>query len=250
MLKQIRILFILLTSLCLCEQAHSFMNIESLRSLESQGLVGSLGLRISGATGNTDKIMGSVSTNNGYLSDQREILALANYRYGESRGEKDTNTGSVHLRHTRHYQEIPDIEVFTQWQFDEFAKLNSRPLAGVGIRESLLETKNQFLYLGLGGFYERQDREGSPNKSSTRINSYLSYLNRANKNVEASVVVYYQPDAAKTQDARVNGEAGLEFALSTKTTFSTSMSLSYDTRPPEGVATTDVTYFSGLHFRY
>lgn len=237
-------------ALSVCGQGHAFMNIESLRNLEENGLVGSLGFRVSGATGNTDKIMGSVSTNNGYLSKEREILALASYRYGESRGEKDTNTGSVHLRHTRHYQTIPDIEVFTQWQFDEFAKLNSRPLAGAGLRESLLKSEDQFLYLGLGAFYERQDREDSPDKNSTRFNSYLSYLNRVNKNVEATIVLYYQPDAAKTQDARVNSEAGFEFALTSKTTFSSSVNLSYDSRPPEGVATTDVTYFSGLHFRY
>jgi hypothetical protein len=226
------------------------MNIESLRNLEQQGLVGSLGFRLSGTTGNTDKLMGSVSTTNGYLSEKREVLVLASYRYGQSRGEKDTNTGSVHLRHTRHYKDIPDIEVFTQWQFDEFAKLNSRPLAGAGLRESLIKTQNQFLYLGLGAFYERQDREDSPDKNATRINSYLSYLNRVNKNVEASVVLYYQPDASKTQDARVNADAGFEFALSSKTTFSSSLNLSYDSRPPEGVTTTDVTYFSGLHFRY
>lgn len=231
-------------------QAHSFMNIESLRNLEKQGLVGSLGLRISGATGNTDKITGSVSTSNGYLSDEREILAMASYRYGQSRGEKDTNAGSVHLRHTRHYSDIPDIEIFTQWQFDEFAKLNSRPLAGFGLRKSLIKKENQFLYLGLGAFYERQDREDSADKNSTRINSYISYLNRVNKNVEASVVLYYQPDATETEDARVNADAGLEFALSKATTFSTSMGLTYDSRPPQGVASTDVIYFSGLHFRY
>lgn len=242
--------FIAFSFLFFSGHVFAFMNIESLRNLEEKGLVGSLGFRVSGATGNTDKIMGSASTTNGYLSEKREVLALASYRYGQSRGEKDTNTGSVHLRHTRHYDQIPDVEVFTQWQFDEFARLNLRSLAGAGLREAIFKTDEQFLYFGLGAFYERQDREDSADKNSTRINSYISYLNRLHKNVEASVVVYYQPDAAKTQDARINADAGLEFDLTQKISFSTSVSFTYDSRPPEGVASTDIIYFSGLHFRY
>lgn len=239
--------------LCLLFFSHSsfsFINIETLRQQNQDGFLGSAGLRISGSTGNTNKVTGSVSTLNAYLSEKREILALADYRYGASRGTKDTNNGRFHLRHTHLLKNFSDVETFAQYQFDEFRKLNSRGLAGANLRTSLFKSEKQYLNLGTGLFYERQDRAIGSDKNDTRINAYLSYVYQSSENFEAYLVAYYQPVLSRTQDARVNGDTGIEFKLSSKVSLTQQVQLSYDNDPPQGVFTTDVIYFSGLSIRY
>lgn len=214
------------------------------------GHVGSTGLRLAGSTGNTSKVTGSLSTLNAYLSSKREVLALADYRYGASRGEKDTNNGRFHLRHTHILPSFSDVETFVQYQFDEFRRLNSRSLGGVNLRTELFKTEKQFLYIGTGLFYERQDRKDSPDKNDTRLNSYLSYVYKSSELLQASLVTYYQPVINRTEDAMINADASIEFKLSSSLSLSQQIQLSYDNRPPVGVLTTDVLYFTGITLRY
>lgn len=236
--------------LLLTKPAFSFINIETLRQNNKDGFLGSASLRIAGSTGNTNKVTGSLSTINAYLSDEREILALADYRYGASRGSKDTNNGRFHLRHTHIFQSFSDLETFVQYQFDEFRKLNSRGLSGANLRTSLLKTETQFLNLGSGLFYERQDRAVGADKNDVRVNAYLSYVYQKKDLFDAYLVVYYQPVLRRTQDARVNADTGIEFKLSSRISLSQQVQISYDNDPPRGVLTTDVVYFSGLSIRY
>lgn len=230
--------------------SEAFINIESLRQSNQVGLLGSVGFRVSGEIGNAEKFTGTINTIDGYLTEKREILIIADYGYGRSFGQRNRNDGRLHLRHTRKYDDFPDVETFAQSQFNEFTRLRNRSLAGANLRFQLFRDEHKFLYLGTGAFYEKQDRESSPNRDGVRANIYISYLYKLERNLEASITGYYQPYVNEFSDYWVNSNAGLEYFFRRSLSFRTEVNVSVDGNAPDGVKSTDIKYLTGFNFRY
>jgi putative salt-induced outer membrane protein YdiY len=242
---------IILLSFFIINSAHAFMNIESVRQSQKDGLLGQVGFRLSGAAGNTDKIGGAVSNLTAYKTDHREILFLAAYEYGESLKVKNTNKGHVHLRHGIKQRKYFIWEQFVQAQFDEFRKLNLRALAGGGARFRVFKISETTLYGGVGAFYEHEkldDNEGK--EDTTRANLYVSYLQKVAPNLVLSFINYYQPSFEDLKDFRFISDLGFEFKLTEKLSFKIDLTLSHDSEPPRGVKTTDFTYLTGLNYTF
>lgn len=239
------LMFLLFTSV-----GHSFINIESLRQTNEIGHLGSLSFRLSGEIGNAEKVAGQVSLLDGYLTESREIIIIADYGYGQSLGLKSKNDGRLHLRHTKKYEQFPDVELFAQTQFNEFTRLTMRTLVGSGLRFELFNDDSNFFYLGTGFFYEKLVREDSPNKNGVRANLYASYLYRIQKKFETSITIYYQPYLDKPSDFWLNLNFGIDYSISNRLSLSHQVRLTRDSDPPDNIKTTDISYFAGLTFGY
>jgi len=241
-------LFFLLTS---ASPAFAFMNIESIRLANKEGTSGSLGLKLNGQSGNTEKLTSEFNTLTIERSDLNEYLLAGKYRYGESRRIKDTHDGNLHVRYTRYIVNWPAVETFAQTQFNEFKQLKRRDLLGVGLRTLLQRAEANSLYLGTGLFYEHEKFENRfPDEETVRANIYLSFVRTFNAQVSGSVIVYYQPSLEGFGDTRVQVDSGLQVNLAAKLALTLDYDIQYDSQPVPGVAKTDTIYLVGLAYAY
>ncbi len=167
-------LFIILIAL----PAWGFMNIESLRQNLTKGFAGASTLRMNGAQGNTEKILGNFETLNTYVNRRNEYIGIIDYAYGEATSIKDTYNGSLHLRYAHYLWDETAIETFTQFEFDEFTALELRRLFGLGLRFRFYNSKERILSLGTGAFYENEsiDPLVDINQEAVRANIRLVRL--------------------------------------------------------------------------
>lgn len=233
-------------------EAQSFLNIEALRQNRNPGFKGSTGLRLNGSIGNTDKILGNVQTMNAYRTEKREFLMLMSYEYGSSLGVKNSNKGSFHIREARSFEHFPTLELFAQYQFDEFKRLRSRRLLGTGLREAIVEQESFSLFGGFGAFYEWEELKDLLDENQLRSNLYLSLLYKSDQEGRfgASLILYFQPSFRATEDNRLIIDSGLSFRITKSLSYVMNVGLSRDTRPPPNVRRTDITYLTGITWSY
>ena len=239
--------------LALIFQTHStqaFINVESVRLQDSPGIHGKSKAEVNGKSGNSEKFVLSLESTNSYHFGRNELLGLLSYQYGEATKLKNTNKGSVHLRYTRYHLNYLATEYFIQSQFNEFQKLEHRDLLGIGLRSRSVNRENQFLFIGTGLFYEREKLKTLTESDDWRGNFYLSYLYRAKNELELSTILYYQPNLVFFNDFRIRLQLGLEYKLLSFLSIFNSFSLAHDSKPPDEVLPTDISYKFGFIINY
>lgn len=248
--------FLFLILFSIIPQASCFMNIEALRQNTSLGFKGNTGFRINGASGNTDRIVGSISTMNAYQTQKNEFLFLMNYEYGAARDVKNSNKGSSHLRYAYHFDRFPTLEQFIQVQFDEFKRLRSRTLVGLGLRESLWSQPKLTLFVGAGAFHEWERLNEGVNLTSHendwRASFYLSLLYKLDQEdkFQGTLITYFQPQVQALEDNRLIIDHGLRVKINSFIFYNLNLILSRDTRPPMNVRRTDWVYTTGFSVEY
>ncbi len=222
------ILLIILSPLFLLNTAHSFINIESLRQSDELGLLGSLGLKLNGASGNTDKFNSSIGANNIYRNKHNEYLGLLNYSYSEVSNTKNVHKGQIHLRYTTHFPKVFSVEAFTQIQFDDFKSLKYRKLLGLGLRKNLLSSSSQWFSIGMGIFYESEEFEDLTKNILYRYNVYASYKAKLNETSTLTFVNYLQPSVDDIQNIRVKSHFNLKLKIYKNLSLSNDIRYSFD----------------------
>lgn len=230
--------------------ASAFLNIEDVRQNNKDPVAGSLNIDLALQKGNAEKSRAGVQTLNAFNDEENEYLVIGNYKYGESRGTKDQNEGSAHVRYARWFFPYLAGETFIQRSINEFQNLFYRQLYGAGMRYAVFKEENSALYTGAGAFYEDEKLRTGIRNRDTRGNFYVSYLNEISETAMFSLVTYYQPNADDLQDFRLNVTTGLSSAITEKWTMNLSIDLMYDSRPPDGVSTQDTAYTAGLAYKY
>ncbi|MGE0525525.1 MAG: DUF481 domain-containing protein, partial [Bdellovibrionales bacterium] len=214
-----------------CVPAFAFLNVESIRMAAEakEGVTGSLGLKVDGQSGNSEKFASELTTLNLYRRSHSEYLAAGKYRYGESFSRKDAHEGHAHLRYTHDLPSIPPAwESFVQTEFNEFKRLKRRDVYGTGLRFRLSAAgeKDRF-FLGTGAFYEEErftSKAETQDQSTFRGNLYVSYVRALTETVSASVIAYYQPSLTAFSNTRAQLDSGLQVTLSKRL----SLILEYD----------------------
>lgn len=244
MISKILILFLLGSGF----SAHAFINIETLRIEPLDGFTGNLDLTGQFQSGNTDKNILNFSSSNRYHSGEHEVLAIANYRYGESFNKKDTHRGSAHLRYAKELSELLIGELFAQIEFDEFKSLNQRDLFGVSSRFRLINEERFFLFSGLGFFAESEQLKSDTNQENFRGNIYLSGVYKTEQALKASLVVYFQPLWDTLVDHRLNLDFDIESPIYKTLSLVFSYDYQFDNRPPSNVKKYDSTALVGVRW--
>ena len=249
---------LLLLSLLSSRQACAIVNVEqAIIGKTADGIHSSLGLLVSGASGNTDKSAAGLDMLELWQHGEHTEFLQLQYAYGRSRGQTDTDRAFVHLRHRTRVDEDWAAEAFAQTGRDRFARLSQRTLLGAGARLTLFEDEGRAAgYIGLGAFNERevlQARAGTTDELDVRLwrgNSYLILKQQINQHARFSNTLYYQPALSGAADYRVLEQAALLVKLGEQLDLKLSLEIAFDSMPAQTVRKRDVQYSTGLEFSF
>jgi len=245
------ITFVLL--LLLSFNAFAIVKVGNLRFDDSNlGFKGNFNAYISGASGNTDKSSWHLGSNLVWRQSKYINLFLLGYDYGESNREINANKTFAHLRHIRRYNKVFDWELFAQLEQDEFTRLTRRELLGAGLR--FLATENSLIGLGVFRFKEKLDEiPGTTDKLNDdgfRLNSYWSGDYKLNETSSITARFYYQPKIDDIDDTRVLFDGFVDVKVLENLSIKLSIGYTHDSKPPQGVEQTDITYRSGFEYNF
>ena len=248
-MRKLLFFLLLLTPL----QAWAIINAEDLDLVvKGEGVGGKVGFSLSGNSGNSEKVTGEASGRLLRRGGDHTTMFVASYAYGKSRGLRDTNRSFAHLRHRYALDATWAVEAFGQAQQNEFALLKLRTLLGGGLRWS--QQKDGFsLAVGLGSFYEREELKPAANEPVTSLwrgNSYLSLYYALNERIRLQNTLYYQPAWSDVADFRLLDEAALNISLTDTLDLKLVIEIANDSRPPVGIKDSDISYNTGLEYRF
>jgi len=248
------LLFLLLLMLqSLPTQALAIINAEDLNlTRDTDGLAGKFDISAKGSSGNSDKLSGEASGHMIWKHDRHLDMLVGSFSYGRSRGVRDSNKSFVHIRHRYAWNNTWGLEGFAQAQQDEFARLKLRTLIGGGIRWSYRQQGWDW-HIGLGSFYERErlrTTATAPISHLWRGNTYLALRHAFNDRIRIQNTLYYQPAWTDTADYRLLDDAALHIALAENLDLKLVIEVAQDSRPPTGISHTDISYKTGLSFRF
>ncbi len=155
---------------------------------------------------------------------------------------------SAHARWTAMWWKRLGSEVFAQYQYDEFRRLQARVLAGVGARAVLVHTAEFQAALGSGYMaeYENLTPEAAgddpPETIAHRWTNFLSARLALfeDDRLVLQNTVYVQPRFDDFSDFRVLEEFELDVAVTKVLSFGTALTVAHDSRPPTDVEPTDL----------
>lgn len=225
------------------------MNVETLRQNHKNGFFGSVNLKMTGASGSTDKFVNDFSTQNVFRSDKDEFLFFLNHLYGEVFNEKNTDRGSFHIRYSRSVSRYTALEFYGQVEFDKFRALRLRRIYGSGVRQQLVDQKKSSLFLGVGAFLENEDLDVDPDEQTARGNMYLTHNQTLGNEVQLATTLYYQPSLSQS-DFRLRFDTSAGIPLTERFQFTVEFQVAHDSAPPTGIVKTDTVYLTGLVYSY
>ncbi|MDX8411343.1 MAG: DUF481 domain-containing protein [Mariprofundaceae bacterium] len=237
--------------------AMAIVNVGSAQFGEvAEGLSVSVDIGLDGTSGNTDKFGFKAGGRLQWHRQSHTDLAMFSYRYGKSRGRADANKSFAHVRHMQHISSFTTVEGFGQAEKNEFSRLSFRGLIGIGLRRALLAEAKRGIYLGLGGMYEDEElepRSGAADALHSQLwrgNLYLILKRQFNEQIRVVSSTYYQPRLNDWGDARLLEKAALLVKLNDSLDLKLSLEVQHDSRPPQLVEKTDISYSTGLELHY
>ena len=234
------------------------VNMDALHFDEDQktGFSGDVELLFSGTSGNTDTKRAMMNAQVNWKQPDSINLVIMGYAEGESNNQKNVNNSFAHYRHIHKYTSRIDWEAFTQIEQNEFTRLSYRGLIGAGGRFQFSHTKVHKAYIGLGAFYAKEKiayRVGLTDdgtKTSTRANMYILSRYKTTDTLTFSNALYYQPRLNKTSDYRALLQSKFDFAINKSLSFRVSLDVAHDSQPSQTIEQTDVSYNTGLNYRF
>lgn len=239
-------------------RAYAIVNIENMRvGAPEPGFSGNIDLSINGNSGNTDTAAAALGSRLQYQRDRVTDFVVFSYKYGEANDRRNSNATFVHARHIVQYRPTRAWEAYLQAEQDEFTRLSFRGLAGAGLRFTLAAAADRLgLYFGAGAYYSRETlefRSGLTDHGTDefgRASFYLSYKHKLNPQLSVMSTTYYQPRLDDGEDFRALEQAGLVVKMNARLSLKLSLDIRHDSRPPQAVEKTDVSYFTGLSYDF
>ncbi len=176
------------------------------------------------------------------------FLSLGNIDYSVANGIELSNSGLVHFRYNRKWNEKLKIEVFAQYQFNKILGIESRNLIGIGTRYKI--NKSQKIIFYIGSLLMQEFEKASDVMeivSYQRLSNYLSLsIKNKSKTLEFVNVVYYQPNINVWQDYRLSSQTSLSFNITSKLQFVHSLNYGFDSYAPLNVSKKNFMITNGL----
>lgn len=218
--------------------AIAISNIENERpGPPAEGFSGNVKISFNGKTGNQQEQVLDGAFKGFFRKDDDIFMLLTERDWGARLKKTDKDHSFIHFRWVHLLSDTWASEAFSQWEKDEFERLTSRVLTGGGVRYTLLQKPEEYIFaLGLGAFreYEKTNLETYEDEQHlTRINSYYSYKAKINDTWSFLQTTYYQPAATKMDDYRVLADFGLGVKMTEKLQLRLNYRFSYDSEPAQ-----------------
>jgi hypothetical protein len=189
---------------------------------------------------------------------QRWRLSLS-AGFGSESAEPFMNEQYGHMRWTAMWHRHVGSEVYVQGQRNLFQLLDSRLLAGVGVRADLFHTADFSMWVGTGVFteHERLDAPGDEARQDTlRWSNYLVFRGQlgGRENPDLAVVlqntVFIQPALDDLSDYRIMNETQFDLPITEIVSLVTGVNFRRDLAPPPGVQRNDIRLSQGLSVEF
>jgi len=163
-----------------------------------------------------------------------------------------TNKGFAHLRTTKDLFTNYQMEVFTQYEFNEFLLLNDRYLLGSGLRIYLHKNKLANTYLGIGFMAENEsyDLDIENEMNLLRSTNYIKNNITLNSKIELSNTAYFQIASDDFNDYRILYDGGLDFHVTDFFAFTFELNYRYDNDPQGDLGNSYVQVTNGVSFNF
>lgn len=238
-----RICLIILISWIYCSSVNAqLVNIESRRMQTDSirfALKSDFLFKYASNNGNEIYHFGSNLTTQMKSKDLRKIwFFVGSYSLIRSSNQDFANNWMAHTRYNHQLSEVWRFEAFVQTQENRLLVIDSRSLAGSGIRLKFISTPNTRAYFGNSYMYEI---EGSSRAETTNYNhrhsSYLSFsYNCPDNRYKLTNTVYFQPLYEEFSNHRVLEQFKLEIPLNKHISFSGLLNYFYMSQTPLGGA--------------
>jgi hypothetical protein len=239
--------------------AHAqIVNVQSILATDAEpGLSGSITGTLDWRTGNIDLLLVSLSPVVRYRSGRQLIIGTAKGELGQRGGETIIKRTFEHARYRYAVRPRLTAEVFAQHAFDEFRRLELRALVGAGPLFHLIVRERSRLSAGVAYMFEYEvldDNPANPDAGETdiahRLSTYVTGSYQLKDDLQIVQTVYLQPRLNDVSDARILSESQLVVQLTKKLSITTSLSLAYDSEPPDGVDDLDTALKASLTFSF
>lgn len=170
-----------------------------------------------------------------YTSNLHRYIFLNSLEFVDIDGASVINSGYLHLRSTFLHNGSFSPELFAQYQYNNNLGLDSRYLAGGGIRYRFLSSDNFSGTLSTGLMVENE--QWNPNEGETEENTYLKSTSnlalrgRLTEQATLLVIGYYQARPSDYFKPRATFESQLGVSLSRHVLLSVSFVMTNDADP-------------------
>ena len=185
------------------------------------------------------------------------IFLVSNYSFTRLNDNRYINNAQGHLRFIRQHSPSASFEVFGQYQFNEFIRLEDRFLAGAGARFALVQAERTEVFVGAGYMLEQETLDlpaNLPDARSSEHHRSTNYLtvryNSEDERVRLVQTLYAQPRLDRPKDFRLLSETSFEIQLFRQLALAISLNVAHDSEPPTGVKETDVVLSNSLRYTF
>lgn len=201
----------------------------------------------------------SGNSNLAYISEKHSYILINYINYTAVQKEALVQTGYAHFRTNFFRKARISNEVFAQYQYDLARGLESRWLAGTGLRINFVKSENTDLVFGPGIMYEYEKWESPIENEPLRTaklfksTNYLSIRQKVNKNIEFNAISYYQTGYDKSIDNfrhRISGDVNVAVSVTNKLTLNTTFTCTFENRPIVPVTKFIYTITNGLAYSF
>ena len=163
-----------------------------------------------------------------------------------------TNKGFAHLRITKDLFINYQMEVFTQYEFNEYLLLNDRYLLGTGLRIGLQKSELSSTYIGIGLMVEKEtyNIDAEDEKSLLRSTNYIKNNIILTSNIDWSNTAYFQIASADLNDHRILYNGGLDFHVNESFAFTIELNYRYDNDPQGNLGSGYIQISNGVSFNF
>ncbi|MGB3587749.1 MAG: DUF481 domain-containing protein, partial [Tunicatimonas sp.] len=175
-----------------------------------------------------------------YLSTYHSFLLIGQLQYTATSEAAINSAGYGHFRINWLRKNAVSYENFAQIQYDQGRGMQSRRLAGGGVRFRIYREEKSSLFAGTGVMYEREEWERPGDEGGTeelrlwKNSSYLTSRLQLRENIAFSSIVYFQTGYDTDRDFfrhRVSGDINILINITSKLALQTAVALAYENRP-------------------
>lgn len=185
-----------------------------------------------------------------YSSNPVSLISLSTYNLTVFNGNNIVNEGFQHFRFQYKHRTRLFFEAFSQYQFNEIIKINSRYLNGLGMRYKAINRDSVKFFSGTVLMREIENETTGIQNKHWRLSQYLSFGFPITPQIFVDIISYYQPDIVNFKDFRSSTEAIFDLRISRRLSLRLVHSLFYDTKPPEGIRTMFYNFRNGFSYRF
>lgn len=194
-----------------------------------------------------------------YIAKEHAYILISKTNYFSSTGGPFISNGYAHFRVNFLRKRKLSYETYTQGQYDDGRNMQSRFLAGGGLRWQLFSKGKADIRLGAGTMYERErwkvlDQEDTfMERNLWKTSNYIRNRIKFNEEVNLNLIIYYQGGYDHESDVfrnRVSGDVVFSIKLTERLFFTAQFSGQFEDKPIIPIPRTVYSFTNGLDVKF